>query len=146
MEKLYKDVLGRDSDAGGKEFWINALKSGVSYADVTQGFYNSDEYKHINKVPGFAGGGDHSGGLRVVGENGWELEATGASKIWNQTQLAEAMGAGGDNTALEHRMDLMLVEFEKVTELMSRVAVATEGADETLDNATKGRPFRTKAT
>ena len=146
VEKLYKDVLGRDSDAGGKEFWINALKSGVSYADVTQGFYNSDEYKHINKVPGFAGGGDHSGGLRVVGENGWELEATGASKIWNQTQLAEAMGAGGDNTALEHRMDLMLVEFEKVTELMSRVAVATEGADETLDNATKGRPFRTKAT
>lgn len=32
-------------------------------------------------IPGFAGGGNHAGGLRIVGENGPELEYTGPSTI-----------------------------------------------------------------
>lgn len=32
-------------------------------------------------IPGFAGGGDHRGGLRIVGERGPELEFTGPSRI-----------------------------------------------------------------
>jgi len=32
-------------------------------------------------IPGFAAGGDHRGGLRIVGENGPELEFTGPSRI-----------------------------------------------------------------
>ncbi len=32
-------------------------------------------------IPGFAGGGQHGGGLRIVGENGPELEYTGPSTI-----------------------------------------------------------------
>ncbi|NEX47598.1 phage tail tip lysozyme [Pseudotabrizicola algicola] len=35
------------------------------------------------KIPGFAAGGDFGGGLRVVGENGPELEFTGPSRILN---------------------------------------------------------------
>lgn len=37
-------------------------------------------------IPGFASGGDHGGGWRVVGENGPELEATGPSRIFNASQ------------------------------------------------------------
>lgn len=37
-------------------------------------------------VPGFASGGDHRGGLRIVGERGRELEATGPARIWNADQ------------------------------------------------------------
>lgn len=47
----------------------------------------------------FASGGMHSGGLRIVGENGPELEATGASRIWNAEQTRAMLGgsnAGGD--------------------------------------------------
>jgi len=49
------------------------------------------------EVPAFASGGFHGGGLRVVGEKGWELEATGQSRIWNQGQLADALRSGGDS-------------------------------------------------
>jgi hypothetical protein len=38
------------------------------------------------KIPGFEGGGDFGGGLRIVGENGPELEMTGPSRILNTNQ------------------------------------------------------------
>lgn len=47
---------------------------------------------------GFASGGDFGGGLRVVGENGPELEATGPSRIYNAAQTAEIL-SGGSNVA-----------------------------------------------
>lgn len=43
-------------------------------------------------APGFASGGLHSGGWRVVGERGPELEATGPSRIHTGDQLGQAMG------------------------------------------------------
>jgi hypothetical protein len=36
---------------------------------------------NLGGVPGFAMGGVHTGGWRVVGERGWELENTGASRV-----------------------------------------------------------------
>ncbi|WP_306752093.1 tape measure protein [Paracoccus actinidiae] len=54
-------------------------------------------------VPGFASGGSHLGGLRIVGEKGPELEATGPSRIWNADQtrnlLAGRQGSTGTTTA-----------------------------------------------
>jgi hypothetical protein len=49
---------------------------------------------------GFASGGDHQGGLRIVGENGPELEATGPSRIFNvdQTRRILSGGSGGGAT------------------------------------------------
>lgn len=41
---------------------------------------------------GFAAGGYHEGGWRLVGERGPELEATGPSRIHNSDQLGRAMG------------------------------------------------------
>lgn len=43
-------------------------------------------------IPGFATGGDFAGGLRIVGENGPELEATGPSRIFNANQTRNMMG------------------------------------------------------
>lgn len=42
----------------------------------------------------FASGGDFGGGLRIVGENGPELEATGPSRIYNAAQTAEILSGG----------------------------------------------------
>lgn len=47
-------------------------------------------------IRGFASGGDFGGGLRIVGENGPELEATGASRIYNAAQTAEILSGGGN--------------------------------------------------
>lgn len=46
-------------------------------------------------IPGFASGGDHGGGLRIVGENGPELEATGAARIFNADQTRQILKGGG---------------------------------------------------
>lgn len=40
-------------------------------------------------IPGFATGGDHKGGWRIVGERGPELEATGASRIFTASQTRD---------------------------------------------------------
>ena len=47
----------------------------------------------------FAGGGMHVGGLRLVGENGPELEVTGPARIWSADQTARMLG-GFDQAAL----------------------------------------------
>ena len=47
-------------------------------------------------VPAFAAGGSHAGGLRIVGEKGWEVESTGPSRIFNQQQLGQALSGGGN--------------------------------------------------
>ncbi len=50
-------------------------------------------------IPAYASGGLHGGGLRIVGENGPELEATGPSRIYNANQLSTMMS--GDSAAEE---------------------------------------------
>jgi len=51
------------------------------------------------RASAFAAGGAHSGGLRMVGENGPELEVTGPARIWSADQTARMLG-GFDQAAL----------------------------------------------
>jgi hypothetical protein len=51
-------------------------------------------------VPAFALGGNHAGGLRLVGEGGAELEATGPSRIWSASETRSMLSGPGDNAAL----------------------------------------------
>ncbi|MEN7549321.1 phage tail tape measure protein [Rapidithrix thailandica] len=46
-------------------------------------------------IPAFAGGGDHLGGLRLVGENGPELEVTGPSRIYNARKTQDILSNMG---------------------------------------------------
>lgn len=48
-------------------------------------------------LPFFARGGFHSGGLRIVGENGPELEATGPARYFSASQTRRMMGEGLGN-------------------------------------------------
>ena len=51
-------------------------------------------------VPGYASGGFHSGGLRLVGENGPELEVTGPANIISNPVTEQLLrGSGSANTA-----------------------------------------------
>ncbi|HBZ99782.1 MAG TPA: hypothetical protein DEO97_13865 [Pseudomonas sp.] len=67
-------------------------------------------------IPGFATGGSHVGGLRVVGEHGPELELTGPARLLNANQTAAALR--GDSSG------------ELVAEVRAlRQTVAAQGAE-----------------
>ena len=88
-------------------------------------------------VPQFAEGGFHAGGLRIVGEREPELEATGPSRIWNQSQLAGALG-GGSNAELVAENRALRERVERLESIMNRVATATEKLADQFDNVTAG--------
>jgi len=75
---------------------------------------NDNQYAGIyGRIPSFASGGEHSGGLRRVGENGPELEVTGPSRIFTAEQIAQAMGSSRETTnelkAMREEMNAALV-------------------------------------
>lgn len=45
-------------------------------------------------ISGFAAGGYHKGGLRIVGENGPEIEATGPARYFSASKTRDMMGGG----------------------------------------------------
>lgn len=60
----------------------------------------SDPTKRLSGIPGFASGGSFSGGWRIVGENGPELEATGAARIYDASQTAQILAGPAGNADL----------------------------------------------
>ncbi|HEX4902470.1 MAG TPA: DUF4214 domain-containing protein [Acidimicrobiales bacterium] len=44
VDGLYRSTLGRSADAGGRAFWIDQLRRGMTPAQVASHFYASDEY------------------------------------------------------------------------------------------------------
>ncbi len=78
----------------------------------------SREFGADNNVQLFANGGFHSGGLRIVGENGPEIEATGPSRIYNSNQLGNMLnhGATADEVkALRDEMKVAMYQIAKNT-------------------------------
>lgn len=109
--KSYVSQLG-DAQALASLAVINGtydqLKSENGYTQAANiaSYYNVPVVKYAN-------GGIHSGGLRLVGENGPELEATGPSRIYNANQLGNMMN--GSATAEEVkalRDELKVVMFQ----------------------------------
>ena len=88
-------------------------------------------------VPGFAGGGMHSGGLRWVGENGPELEATGPSRIWNAQQLSGAMG-GGNTERLESLIEGLTNRVAALQAELVAIKTNTGQMAEQIDEVTEG--------
>jgi hypothetical protein len=77
-------------------------------------------------IPAFASGGDFAGGLRIVGENGPELEATGPSRIFSASQTRDMMRGGGSNAELISEVRALRLE---VTNLRAESrATATSNA------------------
>ncbi|WP_138725673.1 DUF4214 domain-containing protein [Pseudomonas lactis] len=109
VDTLYQQLFGRTADAGENKYWADRLGSGnLPYAEIvanmTQYASAADKARMAalaaGKVPGYASGGDFGGGLRLVGENGPELEVTGPSRIFNANQTASMLNGGGGNGEL----------------------------------------------
>lgn len=92
---------------------------------IPQNFYGGGsgggsfrEFGFNDNVNLFANGGIHSGGLRIVGENGPEIEATGPSRIYNSNQLGNMLnhGATADEVkALRDEMKVAMYQIAKNT-------------------------------
>jgi hypothetical protein len=64
-----------------------------------------DMIRSLGGVPQFAMGGMHSGGLRIVGERGPELEATGPARYWSAADTTAMLGNG------QRREELLAAEI-----------------------------------
>jgi len=83
--------------------------TGITQADIAKayGLPEEDVRKLFDGagIPRFARGGQHAGGLRLVGEDGPELEVTGPARIYNAGQTQQLLaglqgGASADVTRL----------------------------------------------
>ena len=66
------------------------------------------------KIPAFASGGYHYGGMRLVGEKGPELEVTGPSRIMNADQTKEILERPEKLRKELELMQAKIAEFEKL--------------------------------
>jgi hypothetical protein len=86
-------------------------------------------------LPHFGAGGMHAGGLRLVGEYGPELEATGPARIWSADDTRRAL-APSDNAEMISEMRALRAEFanargelEEIKGTNKRIADITEKSD-----------------
>jgi len=137
IKALYQSTFGRPADAAGLAYWMERVEAGTSYGTIEQGFKESNEYKAKTKVPGYAAGGDHGGGWRIVGENGPELEATGAARIFNASQTRDLMSRfnnPNDNSAvLVAEIGRLRKDNEEKDQALARALAAI--AKNTMDTA-----------
>lgn len=99
---------------GSPEWWRARFGSGFDMS--SPGYYGS----------AFASGGMHFGGLRLVGEDGPELEVTGPSRIFNARQTQEILrgaNGGGDSALLRELLqELRAARQDKRGTDMSKLA------------------------
>jgi hypothetical protein len=121
IEQAYMTVLGRKPEAAGEAYYEAQLAGGKPISEIYANMYASPEYKHLTGVPGYAGGGSHSGGWRMVGEKGPELEFTGPSRIVNNQGAKDLM----DNIAASVdrlREDIKLINLQVIKNAIQKTA------------------------
>ena len=106
---------------------INSLQSQI-YAAQLQLDPLRSSYASLGAVPQFATGGRHTGGLRIVGENGPELEYTGPSQIVNSRRTQDLLNN-----------DLLVAEVRALREEVARLRVENNsGHKNTEREVTRG--------
>lgn len=139
LKGLYESVLGRAPDAEGLAFWMNAYGPTMSEAEKAdfmkaaqaelQAKANGkqDDFLKSHGVPGYANGGDFAGGVRLVGEIGPEVEATGASRIHSTQSLMDALRNPSSNN------DVLAAAVERLTATVDRQNTIIEQQGAALD-------------
>lgn len=74
----------------------------------------AEAWAKANSLPAFADGGYHTGGFRLVGENGPEIEATGPARIHTFDQLMTMAGGGRRDESLVSEVRRLRVELERL--------------------------------
>lgn len=92
MQRI-SESMGMFIDKAGNGFTFSSSDNPYTLANVSDAWRQEMIARYGQwSVPSFASGGRHSGGLRLVGENGPELEITGPSSIINSGDTGSMMG------------------------------------------------------
>ena len=101
------------------QIYNDAKKYGVSFEQFANatGKNINDLYAWAkkNNLPTFASGGFHSGGMRLVGESGPEVEFTGPSRIVSNKDISKVTG----NDEVIHELRLLRAEISKGNNVMT---------------------------
>jgi len=74
-------------------------------------------------IPRFEAGGDHLGGVRIVGERGPELELTGRSRIFDATttrRILTRQDSGVDVSGVERRLDALAARLDRLAAIQEQ--------------------------
>ena len=76
---------------------------------------------------GFAAGGTHAGGLRIVGENGPELEVTGPARIYSAAQTARLLSGASDQNAMLAELQAQRIATARLEAELRALNTAMQG-------------------
>ena len=107
----------------------------AGWANVTQSTIL--DWARSQGLPAFAAGGFHAGGIRLVGENGPELEVTGPSRIYNAAQTRNLMSGSGEMVA---EIRALRAENEQLRQEMAMRLAKIEGNTGRTAKAVNGNP------
>jgi len=129
IQKIYSDVLGRGADQAGLQYYVDLARESMSIAAISDLISGSNEAM-TGAIPQFASGGMHSGGWRMVGERGPELEYTGPSKVMSNTASKAAL----DNTAVVAELRSLRSEQTAIGSSVARNSARTAQILDKWDN------------
>lgn len=141
---------GNWDDARGSSLIGLAKSMGVDPVDlerrlIAEGMQVSADGIVLSKR--YAQGGLHSGGWRLVGEQGPEVEFTGPARYWSFDQSRSMLsGGGGGNEELVAENRALRAKVDELIARIDRVAAATEMSARLMDRVTaNGNAMRTEA-
>lgn len=118
----YQDIRDYSASHTPDQIYAAAQQYGVTSADIAaSGAFTADQitgYLNSKGLPKFASGGDHLGGLRLVGEHGPEIEATGPSRITSNNDLQKMLS----NDEVVSAILLLVGEIQTNNKYNQRVA------------------------
>ena len=120
--------LGEDP----RDIWQEPDRSGPRSGDAYRGYDGTDP-----RYPRYASGGDFSGGYRIVGENGPELEATGPSRIFSNRQTNDMF----NNTELIAEIKELRKEVAALRSASVSTEYNTRKTNETFQQVTIGGQY-----
>jgi len=91
---------------------VSNVSTGDFASQVEMLRYIAETSALLSNIKGFATGGSFGGGMRVVGENGPELEITGPSRIYSKQQTKEILGGSGSNDSEALRVEVSQMRQE----------------------------------
>lgn len=132
LNAQYQRLFGRAVRSEGLEYWGEQFVQGMAKSEIIKNLRLSDERARFLEtgVPRFATGGTHLGGLRLVGETGPELEATGPSRVMTAQQTMRAMSSAGDAV---REMQALRGEVKSLREITVRQARDVEKSRQRID-------------
>jgi hypothetical protein len=134
---LYRQVLGREPEAAGYQNWVEAFGSYVDQRE-RELFLEAAKTElavtgQLGKVFTFANGGMHTGGLRIVGERGPELEATGPAMYWDANKTSRMLAGGNMSEEIRGlREEVAMLRYET-----RATAVNTAKTSKVLERVTR---------